>query len=156
MAHFPAMDAVDRKILALLQDDGRMTVTELAARLPLSVSRAQRRLRELESSGAIRGYRAEIDPASVGLGFRALVFVTMSREDRETVARFEQEVARIDEVTSARRLFGDPDFLLEVVTTDLDAYQRLYDERIAGLAGVGRLNSTLVMKTVVPARGLPV
>lgn len=149
------VDANDRKILAELQADGRVTVTDLAARLPLSVSRTQRRLRDLEASGAVVGYRAEVDAAAVGLGFRAVVFVTMSREDRETVARFEQELSEVPAVVSARRLFGDPDYLVEVVTADLSAYQRLYDDRLATLPGVQRLTSTLVMKNVVASRGLP-
>ena len=155
MARFEPLDATDRKILAQLQADGRVTVTDLATRLPLSVSRTQRRLRDLEASGAVVAYRAEVDAEAVGLGFRAVVFVTMSRGDRETVARFEQELAEVPAVVSARRLFGDPDYLLEVVTADLAAYQRVYDDQLATLPGVQRLTSTLVMKNVVAARGLP-
>ena len=74
------MDATDRKILAELQAAGRLTVTELAQRVSLSVAPCHRRLRELERSGAIRGYRAVIDPAAIGLGFEVLVHVTMERE----------------------------------------------------------------------------
>jgi DNA-binding Lrp family transcriptional regulator len=149
------VDATDRKILAQLQQEGRLSITELAARLPLSVSRCQRRLRELERGGAIRGYRADIDPAQVGLHFVALVFVTLREGDRATVERFEAELAAVEEVVQAQRLFGDPDYLLRVVTADLDAYRRLYDDRLAALPGVQRLASTLVMKDVVAARPLP-
>jgi DNA-binding Lrp family transcriptional regulator len=149
------MDATDRKILAHLQDEGRLTVTELAGRIPLSVSRCQRRLRDLEASGVLRGYHADVDPARVGLGFMAIVFVTMRQEDRQTVADFEDAVAEVPQVVSAQRLFGDPDYLLHVVAADLAAYQRLYDERLGVLPGVQRLTSTLVMKDVVRDRGLP-
>lgn len=149
------MDAIDRKILAHLQDEGRLTITELAGRIPLSVSRCQRRLRDLEAGGVLRGYHADVDPASVGLGFMAIVFVTMGQEDRQTVAQFEASVADVPQVISAQRLFGDPDYLLRVVSADLAAYQRLYDERLAELPGVQRLTSTLVMKDVVRDRGLP-
>jgi DNA-binding Lrp family transcriptional regulator len=149
------MDAVDRKILSALQEDGRLTITELAARVRLSVSPCHRRLRELERSGAIRGYRAVVSPDAVGLGFEAIVFVTMRQEDRNTVAVFEQAVAEIPHVVQAERLFGDPDYLLRVVSADLGAYQRLYDDRLAALPGVQRLSSTLVMKQVVHDRPLP-
>lgn len=149
------IDATDRKILAQLQAEGRLSITELAARLPLSVSRCQRRLRELERSGAIRGYRAELDPPTVGLHFTTLVFATLREGDHDTVARFEEEVAHIEQVIEAQRLFGDPDYLLRVVTADLDAYRRLYDEHLAALPGVQRLTSTLVMKDVVAGRPLP-
>ncbi|MFF4957370.1 Lrp/AsnC family transcriptional regulator [Streptomyces sp. NPDC001222] len=149
------MDPVDQKILAELQQDGRLTVTELAARVRLSVSPCHRRLRELERSKAIRGYRAVVDPAAVGLNFEALVFVSMRQEDRDTVAEFERALSEVEQVVEAQRLFGEPDYLLRIATTDLTAFQRLYDERLATLPGVQRLTSTLVMKHVVEDRPLP-
>jgi DNA-binding Lrp family transcriptional regulator len=150
------MDAIDRKILASLQQDGRLTVTELAGRVGLSVSPCHRRLRELERRGAISGYRAIVDPDVVGLKFQALVFVTMRQEDRDTLLGFEEAVAGVANVVQAQRLFGDPDYLLRIVTEDLGAYQRLEDDVLAALPGVQRLNSTLVMKQVVSDRALPI
>jgi DNA-binding Lrp family transcriptional regulator len=91
------MDAIDRKIIAELQAEGRLTVTELAQRVGLSVAPCHRRLRELERAGAIRGYRAVVDPAAIGLGFEVLVQVTMDREDAATVADFERGLAQIPE-----------------------------------------------------------
>ena len=149
------MDGIDRKILAELQLNGRLTLTELADRVRLSLSPCQRRLRRLEGDGTIRGYRALIDPAAVGLGFEALVHVTMDREDAATIAQFEDELASVAAVRSAERLFGDPDYLLRVVTADLAAYQVLRDEQLATLPGVHRLSSTIVMKRVVDERPLP-
>src|SRR5258707_3896012 len=149
------MDAVDRKILAALQQDGRLSITELAARVGLSISPCHRRLRELERSGAIRGYRAVVDADALGLSFEALVFITMRQEDRETLLGFEEGVAGIPQVVQAQRLFGDPDYLLRIVTTDLAAYQRLQDEKLSALPGVQRMTSTLVMKRVVNDRPLP-
>ena len=149
------MDAVDRKIVAVLQGEGRLTLTELAERVQLSVSPCHRRLRALERNGTIQGYRAVVDPVALGLTFEALVFVTMRQEDRETLLGFEEEVARIPNVVQAQRLFGDPDYLLRIVTADLAAYQRLEDDVLAALPGVQRLNSTLVMKRVVDDRPLP-
>lgn len=149
------MDDMDRKILSELQEDGRLTLTELAGRVGLSLSPCHRRLRELERSGAIRGYRAVVDSEAVGLKFEALVFVTMRQEDRSTVSAFEEAVADIPQVLQAQRLFGDPDYLLRIVSADLPAFQRLYDEKLATLPGVQRLSSTLVMKHVVHERPLP-
>ncbi len=150
------MDALDRKILALLQADGRLTITELAAQIGLSVSPCHRRLRELERSGAIIGYRAIVDPEAVGLRFQALVFVTMRQEDRDTLLGFERAVTEVPQVVQAQRLFGDPDYLLRVLTEDLGAYQRLEDDVLSALPGVQRLNSTLVMKAIVDDRPLPI
>jgi len=122
------MDVIDRKILAELQAEGRLTVTELAQRVALSVAPCHRRLRELEHAGAIRGYRAVIDPEAIGLGFEVLVQVTMDREDASTIAEFERSLA---------------------------AYQALRDEKLAALPGVQRLTSTIVMKRVVEDRPYP-
>ncbi|SES33405.1 DNA-binding transcriptional regulator, Lrp family [Streptomyces sp. yr375] len=149
------MDDLDRKILTELQQDGRLTVTELAARVSLSVSPCHRRLRDLERSGAIRSYRAIVDRGAVGLNFEALVFATLRWAEPDTVTAFEEAVGAVPHVIQAERLFGEPDYLLRVVTADLAAFQQLYDQRLATLPGVQRLTSTLVMKHVVTDRPLP-
>lgn len=149
------MDVIDRKILAALQKDGRLSVTELAEKVGLSVSPCHRRLRTLEKSGAIAGYRAHLDHAILGFGFEALVFVTMQSADRSTLSAFEAAVAEVPNVQQAQRLFGDPDFLLRVLARDLADFQRLYDERLSDLPGVRRLTSTLVMKSIVEDAPLP-
>lgn len=149
------MDEIDRKIIAQLQISGRMSITDLASAVRLSVSPCHRRLRDLEKSGVITGYRATLDPQLVGFGFETLVFVTMRQEDRTTVEAFERAVADIPQILDAQRLFGDPDYLLRIVTADLPAYQRMYDEQLTTLPGVQRLSSTIVMKHVVHNRPLP-
>ncbi|MFE1228807.1 Lrp/AsnC family transcriptional regulator [Streptomyces sp. NPDC058745] len=138
-----------------MQVDGRLTITELAARVQLSVSPCHRRLRDLEREGAIRGYRAVVDPAAVGLTFEALVFATLRWESPETVTAFEEAVAAVPHVLQAQRPFGEPDYLLRGETADLAAFQQLYDQQLARLPGVQRLTSTLVMKNVVQDRPLP-
>ncbi|MEZ0447609.1 Lrp/AsnC family transcriptional regulator [Cellulomonas sp. ICMP 17802] len=149
------MDDIDRKILAELQQDGRLTLTELAERVRLSVSPCHRRLRALERSGVISGYRAHLDPAALGLGFEALVFVTMREATRASIEAFEDAVAEVPQVLLAQRLFGDPDYLLRVIARDLPDFQRLYDDHLSTLPGVQRVASTLVMKSVVENRPLP-
>ena len=147
--------AVDGKILAELQQDGRLTLTELADRVHLSVSPCHRRLKRLERAGVIRGYRAIVDPAAIGLGFEVLVHVTMDREDADTIARFEHDLAQITAVRHRRATVRRPRLLLRVATADLEAYQILRDEKLATLPGVHRLSSTIVMKQVVDDRPLP-
>ena len=150
-----AVDAIDRKMIAELAAEGRLTVTELAQRVNLTVAPCHRRLRELERNGAIRGYRAVVDPAAIGVGFEVLVSVTMDREDAATIEKFETGLAKVAEVRHAERLFGDPDYLIRVATADIDSYQRLRDQMLATLPGVQRLSSTIVMKRVVDERPFP-
>jgi DNA-binding Lrp family transcriptional regulator len=143
------MDTLDRQILAELQADGRLTVTELAHRVGLSVSPCHRRLRDLEREGVITGYRALVDPAALGLGLEVVVLITMRRGDSPTVEEFERLLAQIRNVTSAQRLFGEPDYVLHVFCTDIADYQRLWDEQLGTLPGVARFNSMMVMKQIV-------
>lgn len=126
-----------------------------AERVGLSLSPCHRRLRALEQSGAISGYRAHVDAEALGLTFEALVFVTMRGGDHATTAAFEDAITGIRNALRVQRLFGDPDYLLQVVAHDIREFQRLYDEQLSALPGVQRLSSTLVMKNVIEDRPLP-
>ncbi|MFJ4210931.1 Lrp/AsnC family transcriptional regulator [Paenarthrobacter sp. NPDC089675] len=150
------IDGIDKTILRHLKEDGRITATALAAKVGLTVAPCHRRLRDLEQSGVIRGYRADVDPAAVGLGFEAIVFVTLRQVDRTTVAAFEAKVTESVNIVEAQRLFGTPDYLLKVMAADLPAYQRFYDDELAALPAVERLKSTLVMKNLKTNIGPPV
>ena len=149
------MDRIDRNILAQLQADGRLSLTELADRVGLSLSPCHRRVRALEDSGVILGYRALLAPSELGLNFSAMVFVTLREVTRQAIADFEAAVIETSQIVDAQRLFGDPDYLLHVVAADLPAFQQLYDERLTSLPNVQRLVSTLVMKNVINDRVLP-
>jgi len=149
------VDRIDRKILAELHADGRLSLTELAERVGLSLSPCHRRVRALEDSGVILGYRALLAPKELGLSFSAIVFVTLREVTRQAIADFEAALPQIPQIIEAQRLFGDPDYLLQVITKDLPAFQRLYDEHLTSLPNVQRLVSTLVMKNVINDRVLP-
>lgn len=130
-----------------------MTFTELATKVKLSLSSCQRRVRELEAEGIIRGYRAVVDGPASGFGFEVVLFATLIRAN--AIQEFDAAIAEVPEIIEAQRLFGEPDYLIRVVTTDRDAYQHLYDEVLSRLPGLRGLNSTFVMKDAVPLRGLP-
>ena len=146
------MDALDAKILLILHDEGRLTLTEVASRVGLSLSACHRRIRDLEAGGVIRGYRADLDLDLLGLPFEALVFVTMKAGDFTSVSAFEDAVSSVPDIVQAHRLFGDPDYQLYVATASKQDFQKLYDETLTQLPGVQRLTSTLIMKTVVSHR----
>ncbi|MGF6125143.1 DNA-binding Lrp family transcriptional regulator [Pseudomonas frederiksbergensis] len=130
-------------------------MTELAERVGLSLSPCHRRVRALEDSGVLLGYRAQLDPVALGLNFSAMVFATLRKSDRQAVEAFETALVGIPQIVDAQRLFGEPDYLLHVITQDLPAFQRLYDESLSTSPNVQRLTSTLVMKRVVKDRPLP-
>ncbi|KNE80717.1 MULTISPECIES: Lrp/AsnC family transcriptional regulator [Streptomyces] len=149
------MDAIDRSILRELQKDGRLTNQELAQRVGLSPSPCLRRVRQLEQDGAIRGYRALLDPAAVGRGFEVLVSVEV-RRDRETVEAFEDALQDLPDVVEAYRLFGSPGCLLRIAVADIETYERLWIEKITALPGVTEVNSQIVMKRIKEPQGLPI
>lgn len=140
------MDKIDKKILAELQADGRLSVTELAHKVGLSLSPCHRRVKALQETGIIKGYRAQLDISQLGLNFSTIVFVTLKNGDKDSVLSLEEAILKVPQIVKAQRLFGDPDYLLHVVTYDLESYQKLYDEHLSALPNVQRLISTMVMK----------
>jgi DNA-binding Lrp family transcriptional regulator len=150
------MDAVDRAILRHLQADGRLPNVELAERVRLSASSCLRRVRALERAGVIRGYHADIDPASVGRGFEVTVHVELTLKDRATVEAFEAGIAALDEVVECRRMFGLPDYVIRVAVADQQAYEAFYMNELAELPGLARVYSQFTMKTVKRGGAVPV
>ena len=142
------MDDVDRSILAALEEDGRLSNADLAARVGLSPSPCLRRVRRLEETGVIRGYRALIDPAAIGRGLRVFAGVRLVRHARADVAAFERAVVQLPEVVNTHHITGNYDYLLQVEVADLPAYEDFHANRLAGLPGVAAVNSYVTMKTL--------
>jgi Lrp/AsnC family leucine-responsive transcriptional regulator len=113
-------------------------------------------VRELERSGVIRGYHADIDAAMVGRGFEVTVHVELTLKDRATVEAFEAGIAALDEVIECRRMFGVPDYLVRVAVADQTAYETSYMNKMAELPGLARVNSQFTMKIVKAGGPLPI
>jgi Lrp/AsnC family leucine-responsive transcriptional regulator len=142
------MDEVDRSILAELERNGRISNNELASRVGLSPSPCLRRVRHLEESGVIRGYRALINPAAVGRGLRVFAGVRLLRHIRADVVAFETEVMKLPEVIACHHITGNFDYLLQVEVADLPAYEEFHANQLAALPGVATVNSFVIMKTI--------
>jgi Lrp/AsnC family transcriptional regulator, leucine-responsive regulatory protein len=150
------MDKIDREILRHLQEDGRMSNLDLARTVGLSPTPTLRRVRQLERSGAIRGYRAIIDPEVVQRSFQVLVWVDLVQGTREIIEAFESALLDIPDVIEAQRLFGEPDYLLRVAVRDSAEYEQLYTNRLAALPGVRKARSQIGMKTIRQGPTLPI
>ncbi len=150
------MDKIDREILRHLQEDGRMSNLDLARTVGLSPTPTLRRVRQLERSGAIRGYRAIIDPEAVQRAFQVLVWVDLVQGTREIIEAFESALLDIPDVIEAQRLFGEPDYLLRVAVRDSAEYEHLYTNRLAALPGVRKARSQIGMKTIRQGPTLPI
>lgn len=142
------MDRIDRAIIEQLQQDGRLTNQELAARIGLTPAPCLRRVRRLEADGVITGYAATIDLAALGRGFEVLLQAEIATKDLATVEAFEARVSAMDEVVELRRMFGLPDYLIRVRTADADAYERWLTTRLLGDPAIARVDSRITMKMI--------
>lgn len=155
MAQRHRLDARDLQIVRALQDDGRLSNLDLAQRVNLSPSPCLRRVRLLEESGVIRGYSADVDPRALGLNVTAFIRITLTRHDRDAVARFESRVRDIDEILDCHLLTGEADYLLRVMVPDLDAYEGFVRNRLHAIPGIASITTSLVYGTVKSSRVFP-
>ena len=150
------LDRFDRHILELLQEEGRLSNQELSDRIGLSPSPCLRRVRALEESGLIAGYRALLNARNLGLTLMALVHISMDRHTPERFARFDAAVSAMPEVLECLLITGqDADYQLKVVVRDMDAYQELLLNRITRVEGVSGVHSSFVLRRVVDRTSLP-
>jgi Lrp/AsnC family leucine-responsive transcriptional regulator len=151
------LDRYDRSILQLLQREGRLSNQELAERIGLSPSPCLRRVRALEESGLISGYRALLDAKKLGLSLMALIHISMDRHTPERFDNFEQRIRELPEVLECLLVTGhDADYQLKVVVRDMEAYQSLLLNRITRIEGVSGVHSSFVLRRVVDRTELPV
>jgi Lrp/AsnC family leucine-responsive transcriptional regulator len=151
------LDGYDRRILEVLQDEGRITNQELADRIGLSPSPCLRRVRALEEAGVIAGYHAVLDPKALGLDLMALLSISMDRHTPERFAGFESAVAGMPEVLECLLITGrEADYQLKVIVRDMDHYQELLLERITRIEGVSGVHSSFVLRRVMQRTRLPV
>lgn len=150
------LDRYDRQILEILQQDGRISNQDLADKIGLSASPCLRRVRALEDSGLIIGYRAQLDAKKLGLSLMALIHISMDRHTPERFAHFEQIVSALPEVLECLLITGQAaDYQLKVVVRDMDAFQILLLNKITRIEGVSGVQSSFVMRRVVDKTALP-
>lgn len=151
------LDRYDRHILQILQQEGRVSNQELADRVGLSPSPCLRRVRALEESGLIAGYRAILDARQLGLTLMALLHISMDRHTPERFENFDRTVRTLPEVLECLLVTGqDADYQLKVVVKDMDAYQDLLLNKITRIEGVTGAHSSFVLRQIVNQTALPI
>lgn len=156
MAQLISIDRYDRRILELLQKDGRISNQQLAERIGLSQSPCLRRVRALEEAGLITGYRALLDAKKLGLSLLALIHISMDRHTPERFANFDAEVKALPEVMECLLITGqEADYQLKVIVRDMDAYQSLLLNKITRIKGVTGVHSSFVLRQVVARTAIP-
>ncbi|MDR3690196.1 MAG: Lrp/AsnC family transcriptional regulator [Fimbriimonas sp.] len=139
------LDEVDVQLLALLQEDGRITNADLSKKVGLSPPSVLQRVRILEKSGLIRGYHALLDAERLGLRITALAMISLSLHQEQPIERFRRSVNEIPEVLECYHVSGEFDFLLKIVVKDIRAYEQLIRERLSKIKGIQQIKTSFVL-----------
>ena len=150
------LDATDRRILGVLQKEGRISNADLAQRVNLSASACHRRVQRLEEAGFIAGYVALLDPRSLGRTTTVFVEITLSGQGDATLEAFEKAVRNIPDVLECHLMAGSADYLLKVVAADTDDFARIHRQHLARLPGVAQMQSSFALRVVQQTTALPV
>ncbi|MBS3804481.1 MAG: Lrp/AsnC family transcriptional regulator [Oleiphilaceae bacterium] len=150
------LDKIDRRILSVLQDDGRLSNQMLAETVGLSPAACWRRVRALEDKGVILGYSARLDPERLGQGLCVLVNLSLLRHTIDSTADIEQQVSSYSEVLQCFAVTGSADFILRVVVPDMAAYDRFLNDKIFTLQGIAQVNSNFALREIKNTLAVPV
>jgi DNA-binding Lrp family transcriptional regulator len=149
------LDKIDRRILKALQEDGRLQNIELAKLVGLSASPCLRRVKLLESEGFIERYVALLNPSKVGASFTVFARIWLTGQDEDTVNAFIDRIKDLQQITECHLMAGDCDFLLRVVTADLDAYRRFQIEHLGRISTVKSIKTEIPMQKIKQSSKLP-
>lgn len=150
------LDRIDRQILDLLQANGRMTNVDLAEHVGLTAPPCLRRVRALEEMGAITGYHAALDPATLGYPITVFAMVSLRSQAEADLAAFEAHIAAIPEVRECHMLNGEIDFILKIVAADLKSFQEILTSRLTTAPNVASVKTSLTIRTAKSVPGIPV
>jgi len=150
------IDELDRSILGILQEEGRITNVELASRVGLTAPPCLRRMRALEEAGVIKGYHAELDPGALGYGIMVFALVSLRSQAEDDLKSFEAHVATLPEVRECHMLNGEIDFILKIVAHDLQSFQSFLTSKLTPAPNVASVKTSLTIRTSKTSCGIPV
>ena len=150
------MDAIERKILAILQNEGRITNVELAERVGLTAPPCLRRVHQLEKLGYITGYHADLSASELGYGITVFALVSLTSQAESDLKAFEQHVASLPEVRECHMLNGEIDFILKIVAHDLQSFQAFLTSQLTTATKVASVKTSLTIRTSKDLPGVPV
>ena len=149
------LDAIDRKLLTELQREGRVTNVELAHRVGLTAPPCLRRVRALEEEGVIRGYHAELDPASLGFSIMVFAMVSLKSQAESALREFESAMNDLPEVREVHMLNGEIDFILKIVSRDLQSFQEFLTSKLTPAPNVASVKTSLTIRNSKNEPGVP-
>lgn len=152
----PKLDDIDRKILSILQQEGRITNNELSSKVGLTTTPTFERVKRMEREGVIKGYSTVVDREAVDMGFSAFVTVTLSIHQLKLMEEFNRAVMELPEIMACYNTTGEGDFLLHVVARDVKHYEQIMRTKLATLPDVQKLHTSIVLNTIKEENNVPV
>jgi Lrp/AsnC family transcriptional regulator, leucine-responsive regulatory protein len=152
----PDIDATDRRILTVLQKDGRTTNADLSEQVNLSPSACHRRVQRLEDEGLIAGYVALLDARMMGKPTTVFVEITLQGQADDLLDAFEQAIQRVPDVLECHLMAGTADYLIKIVATDTEDFARIHRQYLSRLPGVAKMQSSFALRTVVKTTAIAV
>ncbi len=149
------LDTIDRRLLAELQDEGRVTNVELAQRVGLTAPPCLRRVRALEDAGVIKGYHAELDASKLGFAITVFALVSLKSQAEESLRQFEDHMRTLAEVRECHMLNGEIDFILKIVSRDLQSFQEFLTSKLTPAPNVASVKTSLTIRTAKQVPGVP-
>ncbi|GAC1577574.1 MAG: Lrp/AsnC family transcriptional regulator [Novosphingobium sp.] len=149
------LDAIDRRLLSELQDEGRVTNVELAQRVGLTAPPCLRRVRSLEEAGVIRGYHADLDAAKLGYTITVFALVSLKSQAEDALRSFEDHMKLLPEVRECHMLNGEIDFILKIVSRDLQGFQEFLTSKLTPAPNVASVKTSLTIRTAKQVPGVP-
>ena len=149
------LDAIDRQLLSELQDEGRVTNVELAQRVGLTAPPCLRRVRSLEEAGVIRGYHADLDAAKLGYTITVFALVSLKSQAEDALRSFEDHMKLLPEVRECHMLNGEIDFILKIVSRDLQGFQEFLTSKLTPAPNVASVKTSLTIRTAKQMPGVP-
>lgn len=149
------IDEIDRQLLAQLQDEGRITNVELAQQVGLTAPPCLRRVRALEEAGIIQGYHAELNPSKLGFAITVFALVSLKSQAEEALRQFEEHVSTLPEVRECHMLNGEIDFILKIVSRDLQSFQEFLTSKLTPAPNVDSVKTSLTIRTAKNLPGVP-
>lgn len=150
------LDAIDRKILELLQTNSNITNAQLAQEIGLSPAPTLERVKKLEIASVIKSYHAVVDTASVGLGVSTFVMASLKGHNKENISKFMKAISEIREIVECHHVTGQADFILKIVCTDIPSYQNLMLEKVTNIEVVDNLQSMVILSTFKDSKIVPI
>jgi len=149
------LDRIDRRLLAELQDEGRVTNVDLARRVGLTAPPCLRRVRSLEEAGVIRGYHADLDASKLGFAITVFAMVSLKSQAEEDLRAFEDHIKGLPEVRECHMLNGEIDFILKIVSRDLQSFQEFLTSKLTPAPNVASVKTSLTIRTAKSEPGVP-